>query len=218
MVLAKAPLPGTVKTRLVPPLTAREAAALGAAMLRDTLARIVSIAREGDADCIIAYAPSDARSSIARLAPQHTVLLAQRGEDLGARLPAAFDDARELGYGHVIFVGADSPTLPAATLRAARDALAARGDRAVLAAAYDGGYVLLGIKARHTELFTSVPWGSARVASATRARAAAIGLAVCELAPWYDVDDAAALARLQAEIIRDPAAAPATHAWFAQRP
>ena len=84
----------------------------------------------------------------------------------------------------------------------------------MLGACADGGYYLLGLKARHAALFTGIAWSTDTVAEATRARARGISLPLVELPPWYDVDDAASLARLRAE--RDGYVAPATRGVLAR--
>ena len=93
-------------------------------------------------------------------------------------------------------LNSDSPTLPTALLIRAAHALLAPGDRVVLGPADDGGYYLLGMKQPHAHLFADIAWSTADVAAATRARAATLGLEVVKLPAWYDVDDAASLARL----------------------
>ena len=100
------------------------------------------------------------------------------------------------GYGAVCLVNSDSPTLPTAFLEHAAAALARPGDRMVLGGADDGGYYLIGLKAPHARLFRDIAWSTDEVAAQTLARAATAGLDVVALPPWFDVDDAASLARL----------------------
>ena len=90
----------------------------------------------------------------------------------------------------------------------------AEGDRAVLGPATDGGYYLLGMKAPHPELFADIDWSTVRVAAQTRAAAQRHGLALAELAPWYDVDDPGSLAQLVRECAHNGAVAPSTAAWL----
>ena len=78
------------------------------------------------------------------------------------------------------------------------------GDRVVLAPASDGGYVLIGLKAEHPELFADIPWSTPAVYAATVARAEAAGLPVAMLPMWYDIDDAETFAILQAELAGQP--------------
>jgi glycosyltransferase A (GT-A) superfamily protein (DUF2064 family) len=98
-----------------------------------------------------------------------------------------------------------------------------RPDCAVLGPAEDGGYYLLGMTAPHAHLFEDIAWSTDTVAEATRARARTLGLDLVELAPWYDVDDHAALRRLVEDISAPPVgaalmpyAAPVTAACLAR--
>ena len=117
------------------------------------------------------------------------------------------------GFGAVCLVNSDSPTLPTASLIRAARALLMPRERIVLGPAEDGGYYLLGMKQPHPHLFADIAWSTDGVAAATRARAAALGLDVVMLPPWYDVDDAATLGRLVAGADQGYAA-PATNAWI----
>src|SRR5262245_8870550 len=82
-VMAKAPLPGHVKTRLVPPLTLNEAAELCACLLRDTVANIADFAAREDADCLAVYTPAGSEGAFDGLLPAGFRLLSQRGDSLG---------------------------------------------------------------------------------------------------------------------------------------
>ena len=110
-----------------------------------------------------------------------------------------------------MLIGSDLPTLPSSHLSAAFEALEAGADL-VLGPADDGGYYLIGMSRPTPAVFEGIAWGSARVLQATRAAAAAPGLRVHEIAPWYDVDTAEDLARVASG--REPA--PHTRRWLAQ--
>jgi uncharacterized protein len=212
-VMAKSPDAGAVKTRLVPPLTAAAAAALSAAFLRDTTENIrLAAAAAGPLQGYVAYAPAGIEGAFASMLAAGTRLVladGSAGAEPGVRGigRALLHAARSLfaqGHGAVCLVNADSPNLPTAFLTQAAAALAADGDRVVLGPAEDGGYYLIGMKAAHAELFADVAWSTPSVAAATRQRAARLGLAVVELAPWYDVDDAPTLARLCRDLAAPP--------------
>jgi len=214
--MAKAPLEGEVKTRLVPPLTAREAAALNICFLRDMAANINSI---GEASGLVVYTPAGAESAFDGVLPEGFSFLAQRGASLGERLCNATDDLLRQGYGAVCLINSDSPTLPRSILVQAMELLAKDGDRVVLGAAEDGGYYLIGLKHAHRNLFNEIAWSTSDVLARTTQRAAEIDLPVELLPPWYDVDDAATLARLCHELLfRSPSngayAAPHTRAFL----
>jgi len=214
--MAKAPLEGEVKTRLVPPLTAREAAALNICFLRDMAANINSI--EG-ASGLVVYTPAGSEAAFAGVLPEGFSFLAQRGAHLGERLCNATDDLLRQGYGAVCLINSDSPTLPRSILIRALQSLAKDGDRVVLGAAEDGGYYLIGLKHAHRNLFNEIAWSTSDVLARTRQRAAEIDLPVELLSPWYDVDDAGTLARLCDELLFTPPAngaypAPHTRAFL----
>ena len=209
--MAKAPLEGEVKTRLVPPLTAREAAALNICFLRDMAANIDSITA---ASGLVVYTPAGAESAFAGVLPERFSFLAQRGATLGERLCNATDDLLRQGYGAVCLINSDSPTLPRSILIRALESLETDGDRVVLGAAEDGGYYLIGLKHAHRNLFNEIAWSTSDVLARTRQRAAEIDLPVELLPPWYDVDDAGTLARLCEELLFTPplnGAYPAPH-------
>ena len=196
--MAKAPLEGEVKTRLVPPLTAREAAALNICFLRDMAANINSIEQ---ASGLVVYTPAGSESAFAGILPERFSFLAQRGAHLGERLCNATDDLLRQGYGAVCLINSDSPTLPRSILVRALESLATEGDRVVLGAAEDGGYYLIGLKHAHRNLFNEIAWSTSDVLARTRQRAAEIDLPVELLPPWYDVDDAGTLTRLCEELL-----------------
>lgn len=205
-VMAKAPRPGFSKTRLVPPLTPDQAAAMSAAFLRDTTENIVLAARAVPVRGFVAYAPAGLEALFdGHLADGMTLLLADGSggmwpdvEGFGCCLLHAIRSMLDAGHAAACVLNSDGPTLPTAHLVRAAELLALPGDRAVLGPADDGGYYLLGLKAAHARLFADIAWSTADVAAQTRARAASIGLPVVDLPAWYDIDDGAALARLLA--------------------
>lgn len=199
--MAKAPLEGEVKTRLVPPLTAREAAALNICFLRDMAANINSISETEAASGLVVYTPAGSESAFAGVLPDGFSFLAQRGAHLGERLCNATDDLLRQGYGAVCLINSDSPTLPRSILIRALKSLSTDGDRVVLGAAEDGGYYLIGLKHAHRNLFNEIVWSTSDVLARTRQRAAEIDLPVELLPPWYDVDDAGTLNRLCEELL-----------------
>jgi rSAM/selenodomain-associated transferase 1 len=201
-VMAKAPRPGKVKTRLSPPLTADEAAALNVCFLRDTTQNLAAVAAEcGGADGIISYTPLGEERLFDGLLPEDFALIAQRGDAFGERLLAAAEDILACGYGSVCLIDSDSPTVPAAAFAQAVAELARGGDRIVLGPSADGGYYLIGMKQPHAAVFERINWSTGSVAAETRERACAAGIEVVELPMWYDVDDAATLAMLRGELL-----------------
>ena len=195
--MAKAPFAGEVKTRLVPPLTPSEAAALNICFLRDMATNIQSI-RESRG--FVVYTPLGSESAFDGILPEGFELLAQRGPSLGDRLCNATDDLLRQGYSAVCLINSDSPTLPKSILTRAIELLLKDGDRVVLGAAEDGGYYLIGLKYAHRNLFNDIVWSTSDVLARTNQRAAEIDLPVELLPPWYDVDDAETLSRLCEEL------------------
>lgn len=218
--MAKAPLAGEVKTRLVPPLTAREAADLNICFLRDMAANIESTAETESVSGLVVYTPTGSEPAFSGVLPEGFALLAQRGASLGERLCNATDDLLRDGYGAVCLINSDSPTLPKSILIRAVASLAAAGDRVVLGAAEDGGYYLIGLKHAHRNLFNEIAWSTSDVLARTRQRAAEIDLPVELLPPWYDVDDAQTLHQLCEQLfstssLNDAYPAPHTRAFLA---
>ncbi|MBV8888614.1 MAG: TIGR04282 family arsenosugar biosynthesis glycosyltransferase [Alphaproteobacteria bacterium] len=207
-VMAKAPRPGQVKTRLVPPLTADAAMALSASFLRDVTENIRLASQDAAISGYVAYAPAGAeRLFDGLLAPGTGLILADATGDhpagvrgFGRSLLNAATALFGRGHPAVCLLNADSPNLPTDLLRQAARALAADDDRVVLGPAEDGGYYLIGMKMPHAHLFEDIDWSTSRVAAQTGVRAAQLGLEMVELPAWYDVDEPSALRRLAADL------------------
>jgi hypothetical protein len=210
LVVARRPAPGRTKTRLTPPLRPEQAAALYECLLRDTLDLIRRVPGVQPA---IAYLPEDARDYFAALAPDFE-LLPQRGADLGARLDNALSHYLARGYERVAIMNSDGPTLPLSSLVSAFEQLR-NGADVVLGPAEDGGYYLIGLRRPAPRLLREVRMSTSTVLADTLRLAADEKLAVSLLPAWYDVDDAASLERLQAELATAPAeVAPRTRAFL----
>jgi rSAM/selenodomain-associated transferase 1 len=199
-VMAKAPRPGKVKTRLSPPLTLEQTAALNVRFLRDTTENLATI--PGSAG-LISYTPVGEEALFAGLLPESFALVPQRGDGFGERLLHAAEDILAIGYGSVCLIDSDSPTVPPAAFRRAVDALAQPGDRVVLGPSHDGGYYLIGLKQAHAAPFERITWSTGSVLEETLERCREAKLEVVLLPTWYDVDDAATLAILNEELLND---------------
>ena len=197
-VAAKAPQPGTVKTRLHSRLSADDATELYRCFLKDTLLLMDSVP---ETEGVISYTPRGGEHYFDGIHPGKPRLLPQRGETFGDKLHHAFEELFDEGFDAVVIIDADSPTLPRDYLTDAFDVLARTGDRMVLGPAEDGGYYLIGLKHPHRRLFEQITWSSDRVLAETLARAREIALDVSLLPMWYDVDDSATLERLRREVI-----------------
>jgi hypothetical protein len=221
IVMAKAPRAGEAKTRLAPPLTREEAASLAACLFSDTVSTALGVA----ARVVVAYAPADGRPCLEealRAGLRREVLsdvrwLEQRGDGLGERLEGVAGRAFGEGLGPLLFIGADSPTLPPDFLDAALEGLAGVRADVALGATEDGGYYAVGMREPAPGLFDSIEWSTPRAYAQTARNAARLGLRLMELPPWYDVDTPEDLARLRAELEDDEDArrrAPSTYNWL----
>ncbi len=193
LVFARTPVPGRVKTRLIPALGAMGAARLHRELVRHTLQEAAAAGAERLELWITGEDSGEELATLATAAGAR--LRRQTGVDLGARMAAALADAIGRG-GPALVVGSDCPWLDAATLARAGTELASRD--AVLGPAVDGGYVLLGMHRVEPSLFANVPWGTDRVLGITRERLAALGWDWEELEPRSDIDRPGDLGRLRA--------------------
>jgi hypothetical protein len=191
--MAKAPRPGKVKTRLAPPLTLDQSAAINVCFLRDTTENIAAIAASAPAAGIISYTPIGDAALFDNLLPADFALIPQRGDGFGERLLATAEDILACGYGSVCLIDSDSPTVPAAAFEQAIAELTRPGDRIVLGPSHDGGYYLIGLKRAHPEPFSNIAWSTSTVFAETVAAVKTAGIEISILPLWYDVDDAATL-------------------------
>jgi rSAM/selenodomain-associated transferase 1 len=206
-VVAKAPVPGRTKTRLVPPLSADEAAALYRGFLLDTLQlahslgweRISLVHPRGDAPLLRGLAAG-------------VELLEQPREGLQQALSFAFEHHFAAGFDSVTLIGSDNPTLPVELIQDAQRALAHEQDLAI-GPSLDGGYYLIGMRQPHLGVFDHIDWSTSSVYAQTLERAAGLNLQVHAVPEWYDVDEPADLERLVRELEGSPAGvAPNTRA------
>ena len=176
LVIAKAPVPGRVKTRLCPPCTPQQAAQVAAAALTDTLAAV------GHGTLVLSGRYS---------APAGWRVVPQRGDGLASRLHHAFHDTRLPGAASLL-VGMDTPQLTPAILDDAAATLATGGVDAVLGPAVDGGWWTLGLRdPAHAHVLRTVPMSTARTGALTLAALRQRGLRVALLPTLRDVDTAA---------------------------
>ncbi len=185
VIMAKAPVPGQVKTRLIPTLTPEQAAQLAEKLLKETTVLVQSL---NGVQPIIAVAPPEGIDQVKRFLGSEIRYVPQTDGDLGMRLAEVFRQAFSEGAGSVIVLGADHPNLPREYLLQALDALNQDGDRGVLGPTEDGGYYLIGLNRPHPELFEGIPWSTSEVLKVTRQRAETANLPVTLLPSWYDID------------------------------
>ena len=133
-------------------------------------------------------------------------MLPQRGDEFGERLYFAVEDLFKCGFASVCLIDSDSPTVPAENFAEAVQLLSIGHDRVVLGPSDDGGYYLIGVKKLDRHLFEQIDWSTERVFNQTIQRATEIGLEIKLLPTGYDVDNAASLRRLCAELLGENAA------------
>lgn len=185
LVFCKAPIPGRVKTRLMPDLNAEQAAFAHMELTAMTLDRAFEKAL-----CPVRLycAPDAEHQFFKRCADVYPLTLkVQNGTDLGLRMLNAFTEALEV-YRHAVLIGCDCPSLTVSDLERAFEALR-NGHDVVFAPAEDGGYVLVGLNSPEAILFENLVWGNESVMAETRRRAAEAKLKVYELATQWDVDE-----------------------------
>jgi rSAM/selenodomain-associated transferase 1 len=210
VIMAKAPRPGTVKTRLAPRLPLQAVTAFYRCLLGDTLA----LARSLSGIEIAIMCPASDVSELAGLAGQRIRVVAQKGEGLAAGLTSVFAHFAEGRPRLVIAFNSDSPHLPPSVLEEAFETLAAHD--MVVGPAHDGGYYLIGAKASHPTLFTGDGIGTSGALERLLTRARVLELSVGFADSFYDIDVADDLIRLAAELQRAPARAPRTAVWLKQ--
>ena len=184
IVMAKAPVAGLAKTRLIPALGAAGAAQLAERLLCRAVDEAMA-AQIGPVD--LCCTPDATHPAFERLAKQHAVTLSIQGDgDLGARMNRALQRALAV-HARALLIGADIPGLTAAVLRSACGALDAHD--AVFVPALDGGYALVGLRAAAPGLFDGMVWSTPQVMDQTRERLARLGLRHAELPPLADIDE-----------------------------
>lgn len=183
IVFAKAPLPGRVKTRLIPALGADGAAALAREMLDRTLTAALG-AGLGPVELCGDPPPDDVAWADVAL-PSGIEYSAQGAGDLGARMSRAAQRALHRS-GHVLIVGTDCAQMSAALLRQASSMLDAA--EVVIGPVADGGYALIGLTRHDERLFREIAWSTPAVAATTRERAATLGWRLAQTRTLHDID------------------------------
>jgi rSAM/selenodomain-associated transferase 1 len=188
-VMARLPVAGRAKTRLIPLLGAEGAAALHAALVTHTLAALAPLGLSGVATTVWVDGPESAAA--VAFGSQHRFALQPDG-DLGERLRAAVEAAFRDGARRVLAVGTDCPDLEKSHITAAFSALTTSD--VVLGPASDGGYYLIGFareawpKAADAAL-REIPWSTDRTLAVTLERLSSAGFSVATLAQLDDLDE-----------------------------
>lgn len=208
VVMAKAPRPGMVKTRLTRSLSVEAATDLYRCLLDDTIA----LARSLSSVKVSILCPAPDVEDLVELVRGAVDVVAQNGDGLAAGLTSVFAHFTAHGQQRVVAFNSDSPHLAASVLAGAFEALTDHD--VVVGPTHDGGYYLVGAKAAHAALFDGDGMGTKSAFDGLLARARGLQLSIGFTDPFYDVDVESDLTRLAAELRIAPARAPRTAAWL----
>src|ERR1700722_4966907 len=210
VIMAKAPKPGMVKTRLTQSLPSPAVTALYRCLLEDTLALATSLTGVE----VAVMCPESDQDELAHLVGDTVRVVAQKGEGLAAGLTSVFRHFTAAGRQHVIAFNSDSPHLAPSVLDSAFEILAAHD--VVVGPTHDGGYYLVGANAAHPALFESEGMGTGRALNRLLTRTKALELSTGFTEPFYDIDVANDLILLARELRLAPAKAPRTAGSFGE--
>ena len=208
VIMAKAPRPGQVKTRLAQCFPPSAVAEFYRCLLEDTVALAQSL---DDVEVGIMCPASDV-DDLAQSLGDTVRVVAQKGGGLAAGLTSVFAEFAAAGQKRVIAFNSDSPHLPRSVLETAFETLAAHD--VVVGPTQDGGYYLVGAKASHASLFANDGMSTSSALERLLRRATALELSVGFATPFYDIDVMDDLTRLADELRLAPARAPRTAQWL----
>src|SRR5262249_44046163 len=161
------------------------------------------------------YTPEGEEEAFEEIEREGSMMIAQRGSDLGERLGNCFIDLFGLGFESVIVIGADTPTLPGELVYDAFDSLE-DGRDVIIGPTEDGGFYLIGMRKFHRRIFEEIPWGTDGVLFATTDRVKQIGGNLILMPDWYDVDTPADLERLKCDLSESTDSARFTRGFLKQ--
>ena len=210
VIMAKAPKPGRVKTRLTESLPSGAVTALYRCLLEDTVALATSLASVE----VAVMCPEPDQEELAHLLGNPVQVVRQKGEGLAAGLTSVFRHFAAAGGRQVIAFNSDSPHLAPSVLDSAFRILATHD--VVVGPTHDGGYYLVGAKAAHPTLFESDGMGTRSALDRLLGRTKTLELSTGFTDPFYDIDVANDLILLARELRLAPARAPRTAGWFGE--
>jgi uncharacterized protein len=208
VIMAKAPKPGMVKTRLVESLPSAAVTALYRCLLEDTL----RLAKSLTGIEVAVMCPESDQAELADLFGNTVPVVAQKGEGLAAGLTCVFRYFAAARRRSVVAFNSDSPHLAPSVLDSAFELLATHD--VVVGPTHDGGYYLVGAKAAHPSLFEGDGMGTKSALDRLLSRAKALELTTSFTEPFYDIDVAEDLILLARELQIAPEKAPKTASWF----
>ncbi|HEX8736203.1 MAG TPA: TIGR04282 family arsenosugar biosynthesis glycosyltransferase [Pyrinomonadaceae bacterium] len=212
IIMAKAPLAGTVKTRLQPYFSAAECAQLAACFLNDAINKAKTLKTE----LILAYSPAGETDYFRALADEKTSLVEQKGDNLGEKMFSAFEFAFAQNADAAVMIGTDSPTFPEDFIEQAFEFLEINSD-AVLGKTEDGGFYLIGLRKPDARIFERVKWSSPQAFAQVRENIMNLNWHLREVPGWYDVDEPKDFEQLRNEFLNNKNArkrAPQTFEWI----
>ena len=210
VIMAKAPKPGMVKTRLTESLPSPAVTALYRCLLEDTLA----LAKSLKSVDVAVMCPESDQAELAHLLGDTVPVVAQEGEGLAAGLTSVFRHFTALGRQRVIAFNSDSPHLAPSVLGSAFEMLTTHD--VVVGPTHDGGYYLVGAKAAHPSLFEGGSMGTRSALDRLLTRTKVLELSTGFTEPFYDIDVANDLLLLARELRLAPGKAPRTASWFGE--
>jgi len=211
IVMCKAPVAETVKTRLAPFLSAEQSADLAGCFAVDAMKKAQNICE----NTIVAFAGE--KEMLETILPQNLIWVRQTGADLGERMHNALRFAFERNFSPLVITGTDSPTLPSEYIKVAIKILQEKLTDAVIGETEDGGFYLLGLNQPNQQIFQNVRWSSPETLLQTVQNIRQLNLHLTTLPIWYDVDTPKDLRRLKSEIENNSLAqtlAPVTSSWL----
>lgn len=214
VIMAKVPREESVKTRLRFVLSGKQRVELAVCFLKDAYKKVKKITP----NVIVAFTPADGRKEIENLLSENTILIEQKGNDLGERMNSAFEFAQSKNFSPVIIIGTDSPDLPPEFIDQAIGFFENDETKIVIGAANDGGYYLIGLRNPANGIFENVEWSCADTFAQTAENARRIfDCEPVETPVWYDVDtpeDLEILVENFRNNVKFSEIAPATAEWL----
>jgi rSAM/selenodomain-associated transferase 1 len=212
VIMAKAPRPGAVKTRLARTLPVLEVTDLYRCLLVDTIA----LAKSLDGVELAIMCPEADAQDLVRATGNSISVVPQNGNGLTAGLTSVFAHFASAGAGRIVAFNSDTPHLPPSYLERAFRLLASCD--VVIGPTHDGGYYLVGAKAPHPGLFVTDAMGTTSAYEALLARVRGLNLSFSLIDSFYDIDELSDLDQLADELLRSPGKAPRTADWLLARP
>jgi len=196
IVFAKAPVPGKVKTRLIPDISPENAARLYECFILDSIPLYQTLS---DVSVLLYLESESDRSYFEEHFPELPCYV-QEGKTLGERMEHAFEMSFSEYHRRVIIVGTDHPTLPLRTISTGYQMLDAYDDAIVIGPSEDGGYYALGMRTIQPELFRGIEYSTPTVYEETMKRLVDLDVTVHVLPKWYDIDTFEDILRLQNDL------------------